>query len=91
MVVTGFWGLLDGVTGNILGCILGFQFDSQRVPFSANNFVMCVFIFIFIIAQSFFTSVPAQLCYIAFSLVLSIVSMMLLVTKFEFRENKPEK
>ena len=47
--VTFFWGYQDSNLNTIINCILGFEFESNTLPFSVMQFVQTIFVFAFMI------------------------------------------
>lgn len=86
VVLCTVWGIQDGAVNVMLDCILGFQFDSKRTPFSVNKMVYSMFIFVFVFSQSFIVTRNAQIAWLLFCSVFQVFSIMLIEKKFVYRK-----
>ncbi|CDW72384.1 major facilitator superfamily protein [Stylonychia lemnae] len=85
--VTFFWGFQDSNLNNILNCILGFEFESNTVPFSVYSLVQAIFVFIFMIVQSLILTRTDYFIYFSVCYAYGIVSLFILYT-FDFKKKK---
>ena len=46
------WGIMDSGLNNFVNCVLGFEFESQTVPFSVYNVYQNFFNFVFSVINS---------------------------------------
>ncbi|CDW76468.1 major facilitator superfamily protein [Stylonychia lemnae] len=51
--VTFAWGIQDSGLNNLLNCVLGFEFESNIIPFSILKFLQSLANFIFLVIESF--------------------------------------
>eukprot|EP00347_Sterkiella_histriomuscorum_P004956 403358441 len=79
-----FWGLQDSGINNILNCTLGFEFDSKSIPFSVSNFVQPLFLFLFMIAQSYLETTTDFYIYFSVCFCYGILALSVLYT-FDFK------
>lgn len=85
--VTFFWGFQDSALNNYLNCILGFEFESNILPFSVNKFLSSIFIFALLLAEA---EVTTKTDYRIYFICLAAFSAFALSLMLVFKYKKTE-
>ena len=78
-------GVCDGGLNVVLDCINGFQYDSQRTPFSVNKLVFSFFIFVFGLIIANLEDKQSQLWFASFQLGYAGVAFVIAICWFKFK------
>ena len=84
---TFLWGMEDSGVVNFINCVLGFQFHSKAIAFSAFRIIQCIFIFGFISLQTLIKSQKAFFIYFLACAAFAIIAWLTFIFAFELKDD----